>query len=511
MNSWTRRLLTLAMLLCAAACSSGGSGDNPADEPQRCASSENCGEGEICTDGVCVVPSALRITTERLPPALAGSGWSAQVEAAGARGSLDWSLVGPSWVAIDASTGKLTGRAETPDPVGALLQIRVTDAGGQQSEAQLRLQVRECAAGAEMTCEEDAGSSCSTGVRLCGTDGFFGACTRLVPSTDASRCGAGCGTCAPGSACVGGQCTCGGDEGCGDGSKCCGGACISVIDDEENCGQCGNACPAADDAGTVVACVDGTCVQSCQDGFADCDQRADNGCEEPLNTDENCGGCFVDCTTMTAPQATDVVCGDDATPSCEAVCGDAAWADCDGELVTGCERRMTTASDCGGCDRACPQRPFSTPVCQFAERCLGATRDPACDGPDPLCTIACDAGRADCSGGVADGCESDLLNDEQNCGGCGNECPGECTNGTCHVTCTWPRANCDGNGFNGCETDLRTDVSHCGMCGSSCEFGEDCESGSCCNGGGTSGNCLPGCCAGLSCTRDPQSGDRGCY
>ncbi len=514
MISQLRNAAAVAFLLLAVACSGSEEG-GPGQPAGACSVDAECAEGQRCVDGTCSAAATLRITTTRLPPALVGSTWAATVEAADGKGSVTWSLIGPDWISIEPSTGKLGGRPPAADPVGSLLQIAAVDQSGNRADAQLRLQVRECTPGAEIACTEADASTCSVGVRICGQDGFFGSCVQLQPSNDAQRCGAACDACPDGSVCVDGRCSCGSDEHCAAGEKCCAGGCVPVLDDPANCGQCGNACPAPA-AGTTVACEQGNCVQRCEDGFADCDQSETNGCEEPLDSDTNCGGCFVDCTAVHAPNAATARCeGDAAGAACVAVCNDPRWADCDADLVNGCERSTTaSATDCGACNRACPPVPNAVPVCQFAERCLGATRDPACDGEAPLCGFTCNPGFADCDGNPSNGCEVNLGTDEANCGQCGRICNGTCANGgsSCSVSCTWPRADCDGNGFNGCEVDLSDNLNHCGMCGSSCEWGEACEGGSCCNnGGGTPGTCLPGCCAGLNCTRDPESGDRSCY
>ena len=62
----------------------------------------------------------------------------------------------------------------------------------------------------------------------------------------------------------------------------------------QNCGACGASCDDAlrDMPRTVSAqCSSGRCVvKECQDGFADCDGAASNGCEKPL-PETACGRC----------------------------------------------------------------------------------------------------------------------------------------------------------------------------------------------------------------------------
>ena len=82
-------------------------------------------------------------------------------------------------------------------------------------------------------------------------------------------------------------------SGCPDGFAACapGGACeTNIHDDVGNCGGCGVVCNLAN---VQAACVKGRCamVGECADGFGDCDGRTPTGCETPLTTVDNCGGC----------------------------------------------------------------------------------------------------------------------------------------------------------------------------------------------------------------------------
>ncbi len=102
-------------------------------------------------------------------------------------------------------------------------------------------------------------------------------------------------------------------------------------------------------------------------------------------------------------------------------------------------------------------------VCDGAGTCLGATLP--CAAPnatggacvDGLCTaLECDAGFGNCNGDWLDGCEQ-VIEDDTNCGGCGEPCePGPnatavCNAGTCERACEGAWSNCDGDWSNGCE------------------------------------------------------------
>lgn len=96
----------------------------------------------------------------------------------------------------------------------------------------------------------------------------------------------------------------------------------------------------------------------------------------------------------------------------------------------------------------------------------------------------CLEGTADCNGDPADGCEVSLKSDPNNCGACGTVCQGGggvppvCSFGECKLDCAVGQGDCDMNAANGCETNLLDDSQNCGGCGLSC-MGSPCVSGAC--------------------------------
>lgn len=108
-------------------------------------------------------------------------------------------------------------------------------------------------------------------------------------------------------------------------------------------------------ANAIVRRVDGMCVPTCVDGFADCDDEA--GCETATGTIENCGGRGDVCEDL----------GAEGVPSCEdgrctAMCGSTPGVihrttedlgDCDGVYANGCETDFTDSLTCGSCDAVC--------------------------------------------------------------------------------------------------------------------------------------------------------------
>ena len=272
-----------------------------------------------------------------------------------------------------------------------------------------------------------------------------------------------------------------------------------LASDPSNCGGCGQACNFAH---TDEACEDGVCTATgCESGWADCDTTSPN-CETQTNTLQDCGGCDTPCAGL-----------DHASPtcaggSCEVQTCVGNFGDCDQGAANGCETPLDSLSDCGGCDVPCPKASCAGGSCS-AVVCAGDTAD--CDGDeidcdanlasdldhcggcttvcgftvaDPNavlacvageCTAVCDPGRDDCDNDYATGCETTVDSVAQ-CGACGFDCDVQlahtsatacnATSFSCEVVdCAPGFADCDGLHATGCETDLHT-TENCGGCAS---------------------------------------------
>ena len=96
----------------------------------------------------------------------------------------------------------------------------------------------------------------------------------------------------------------------------------------------------------------------------------------------------------------------------------------------------------------------------------------------------CTLGSADCNGDPADGCETILQIDVNNCGACGVVCQGAagvppvCSVGKCELDCPSGTDDCNMNPNDGCETNVLDDAQNCGACGLAC-MGSPCVAGGC--------------------------------
>ncbi|AKV01117.1 Tryptophan synthase alpha chain [Labilithrix luteola] len=324
-----------------------------------------------------------------------------------------------------------------------------------------------------------AATDCPAGWMTClGSDGTIPAykCATKVTS-DPYNCG-GCGVqCSRGASafhmmpvCVDGECA----VTCSLGSADCNGipddGCESdPRTDPNNCGGCGNKCPAG------VECLDGRC--GCPDGYTNCG----GSCVDLSSDDSNCGQCQLDCKSnqpadaeappphmyygCKAGQCQDLRCFQDTGQM---------WTDCNNSIrPDGCEVNVAQPDlkNCGACGNECAQgeKCFSLSATGLACQCRNGTT--YCPGVLFVSTETC----------------ADLDNDPNNCGSCGYKCPGilngspACSHGRCTVKCNEGMADCDGRADNGCEASLKFDARNCGSCGNLCDVGsgQPCVDGIC--------------------------------
>jgi cohesin domain-containing protein len=200
----------------------------------------------------------------------------------------------------------------------------------------------------------------------------------------------------------------------------------------------GKACLANGDCQTGD-CSGGVCQAAlvCSPGFGNCDGNDSNGCETPLNTVTNCGGCGNICNQNNSSSAS---CnGMTCLYTCKAGFGDcnAAAPDTDG-----CETPLDTAANCGACANAC--------------------------APGATCTGGACVSTSSCTDGVKDGSETDV-----DCGG--GVCPacpigksclvnGDCQSQTCSGGFCQQASTCSDGVKDGDETGVDCGGKVCPPC-----------------------------------------------
>jgi hypothetical protein len=247
----------------------------------------------------------------------------------------------------------------------------------------------------------------------------------------------------------------------------------SDASDAGDAGDAGDADDVADvaDAGDAADAERvGPMPVECERGTADCNGRAEDGCEVSLSSAiEHCGRCANACVS-----------GPHSSATCSAgACGlacERGFADCDGDPRNGCEVDLNSdAAHCGRCANACRG---------------GANASPVCAGG--LCGISCSAGFSDCDATLANGCEVNLSSAVEHCGACGNRCTAPaggsptCAGGACDFTCDAGLLRC------GSACVRRDDPAYgCGTC-TRCALAANATAMACGGGGSV---CVPSSCA----------------
>lgn len=458
------------------------------------------------------VVDELAIVTLTLPNAVAGAEYSQQVLIRGGTPPYQFELANaPAWLSIQPQTGQLFGRPGAPHAdVNATVTVR--DAVGAKA-ATYAVRTTECQPGLRYSCSQGTGGvdgSCSLGSRLCQQDGTLGACVATGLSDDETRCGGACEPCGgSGLACVDGQCTCGAtpNSSCGAGTSCCmsatGAACSDLTTDANNCGQCGAECRDEPALKRCGVCSAGECAApQCCGGFADCD--GDLGlCEVELAvTTAHCGACGNNCNDK--PNVNVARCDNSQCfvepGGCENLTSQ--FGDCNATGNDGCETNLSNdVNNCGSCGYSCAANNPGGNVASWQ-----------CDAG--VCKVStCQDDWHDCDPNVF-GCEQPR--NDSNCTACGDNCDTKfkVSTATCDLglnacvvnSCQSGWDDCDNVGSNGCETDLLTDDNNCGFCGNLCGA-LTCVNGNCCTicttgCNGTSIACCGGqvCAAGCTCS-----------
>ena len=212
------------------------------------------------------------------------------------------------------------------------------------------------------------------------------------------------------------------------------------------------------------------CVPGCvDDSRCGAGQKCcDGGCIDVAKDPRNCGACGKACGS----QNSSATCAGGVCMPGQCHPG---WGDCNNDPMDGCETNLR--SDAANCT-ACGMK------CDLKNAIVGCS-----DADMPPCYIkACNFGWDDCNADPKDGCETSVLSDVRNCGGCGGQfscvappnAQAQCVNAACQLKqCNPGFTDCDGNAKNGCEVNTGIDVNNCGGCGQKCAQGLVCINSAC--------------------------------
>ncbi len=301
--------------------------------------------------------------------------------------------------------------------------------------------------------------------------------------------------------------------GCGAAKKLCDGTCVDKTNALFGCS--GPECsPCTLKHATSLCSGSGCAISTCEPGFADCDQRPENGCETDLSLPEHCGSCNGGCTAgapYCAPSGTTFTCTSGCTGSAT-LCG------------SQCADLQSSKVHCGTCGNACPSVGNGEPQCQAGKCTI------ACGVGFHVCGTSCSSNSdAKTCGASCTPCPTPA-NATATCDGtqcgfvckpgthpCGNECVGNddplhC--GTSCTACSVPEngtATCDGKscrvacppGFHDCSGKCasNTDIATCGASCVACPSGVGATPS--CDGKA----CGQQCQAGLGdCDKNPNNG-----
>ena len=304
------------------------------------------------------------------------------------------------------------------------------------------------------------------------------ACVTALPgvcATGITECNGGVQTCVPATApgtvaeaCDGLDNDCDGqtDEG------------IDFATDVNNCGACGVVCGGG-------ACVNGSCqqpqlcvpgsVRSCYSGPAGTENVG--ACSSGTQNCNASGSGYGACIGEVQPVAE--VCDgndNDCDGAIDEGAGSIFYRDADGDghglatsTVVACQRPAGFAFTSDDCDDTNANRhPGALEVCDLVDNnCNFQIDEGNLCAPLPNSTTACQNGACgiqacltgfgNCDGSISNGCEVNVRNDINNCGGCNLVCPNgpnafpTCSNALCGVVCNAGFRNCDGDPANGCE------------------------------------------------------------
>ncbi len=207
------------------------------------------------------------------------------------------------------------------------------------------MQVCPAVAGGTAVCNAGACSGNCTGASSILCNG-----TCVSKSSDVNNCGT-CGNVCPAapsnavSTCSSGACS----TACLTGFTQCPSGCKSLASDPSNCGTCGNACT-PQDGNSIASCSSGRCVQSCKPGYTQCGASCVNTTSDP----SNCGACGTGCSTSDPNAMASCNSG-----SCAITCPPSYPTQCGTPTSSSCTNTQVDPASCGTCGNTCTVKTTS--------------------------------------------------------------------------------------------------------------------------------------------------------
>lgn len=259
-----------------------------------------------------------------------------------------------------------------------------------------------------------------------------------------------------------------------------------LLYDPNNCGECGVKCE------ENKVCVAGACVVNecnASNGETVCIVNDQKICTVVKGDDiANCGFCGYDCNSIIPPNAKVSGCNvgqyefsclegyqniSAKTPNnsaqniqCVDISNDDEHCGTDISILTDCKLTPGTTCQNGACQLNCAEDQV---ICGNQCINLNIVHAASCDNN----TLTCKENYGDCDKNITNGCESSLLSDSNNCGGCGKSCKANevCAGGDCVVNnCDISKGEtvCIADGQKKCTVVKGNDIKNCGFCGYDC-------------------------------------------
>lgn len=163
--------------------------------------------------------------------------------------------------------------------------------------------------------------------------------------------------------------------------------CETRLTANDNCGACKVVCEVEN---ATATCSSRSCeIESCDDGYADCNDDPGDGCETSLDSPMHCGSCDHACPTSEVGSGSSYAC---VQGECELIGCEVGWGDCDNDPENGCETDLFNSfNNCGSCRRRCWSINADRCVEGF---CSCGERGSSCRWPniccdDGSCRLAC--------------------------------------------------------------------------------------------------------------------------